>query len=545
VIWASKNNEVACRKVSVASTDTLVLTLGKYENVIHNEELALVPPPVGKITKATEEGEAENTRRLHKEDSIRTAYENTFIDSLSIANIAKTIQADNKELFRIFKESRGNWSVIRNFVQKYALADKAKALALLKVISKKDRRDVRFPVLADHFINSNPSLCSNKDEFYKYVLNPRISNEFLTVYKKTIQEYFGASFMKQTQNDVSVLLNWIKDSIKITSPGNTAGNPRNPMYPTGLLELKVADKCSRDIFTVAALRSFGIPSRLEEARRIPQLLKDGKWVDLSFETLNTTTKPEGVLKLTWHPANKKEKKPRYYLQFTIAKFNGTTFKTLDYEFSSVFNSFPAKLTLETGNYVVTTGRRESNGTVWVKRTYFTIEEGKSLVVPIQFAKPQKQNNNSKTTLSLDYNFQDFTTENKVVLDDYNGTEGIVLIWADPDREPTKHLINDLKRLKDNYESWQGKLVLAIEPEKITAGFNLAGYKQLPSNVIFLKDTESIREQFLQKSKCTDFVEYPMVFVITDKGELVYSSCGYKIGVGDEILSRLNTYCQTN
>lgn len=545
VIWASKDNKVACKKVSVAKVDTLELTLGKYSNVIHNAEFALVPPPVGEIAEATEEGVAENSRRLHQEDSIRTAYENTFIDSLSIVGIAEAIHADNNLLYRIFKESRGNWMVIRDFVNKYAVSDKEKTLALLDVISRKDRRDVRFPVLVDHFSNSSSVLCSNKDEFYKYVLNPRISNELLTAYKKSIQEYFGEDFIKQTRNDVSILLNWVKDSIKVIPTENTAGNPGNPMFPEGLLELKVADKYSRDIFTVAALRSFGIPSRLEAARKMPQLLKNDKWIDLSFETLNADTKPSGVIKLTWNPTNKKDKTPRYYLQFTIAKFNGTTFRTLDYEFNNIFESFPAKLTLETGQYVITTGVRESTGTVWVKRSYFTVQEDKEVVVPIQFAKPQKQNNNSITKVDLNYTFLNFTTNNKENIGALNGKEGMVLIWLDPDREPTKHLINDLKRLKDNYESWKGKLVLAIEPQKQTAGFNLEKYKQLPNNTIFLKDTEAIREQFLKDSKCTRFKEYPMVFVVNGNGELIYSSCGYKIGIGDEILSRLNNYCLTN
>ena len=144
---------------------------------------------------------------------------------------------------------------------------------MLSVIADKDRRDVRYPVLEDHFLNSKESTLVNKQIFNEYILNPRIKNELLTPYKKPIQSYFGQDFIQKTQADIAVLLNWITDSIILVTDENTA---RNPMFPVGVLELKVADKTSRDIFLVAALRSFGMASRIDESRNIPQVFKEGR-----------------------------------------------------------------------------------------------------------------------------------------------------------------------------------------------------------------------------------------------------------------------------
>ncbi len=540
VIWATHNNQYVFEKVTVANQDTFEVTLNNLSDVLISDEFALVPPKVGKIAEASEEGVEENTRRLHEEDSIRSAYESTFIDSLSVAKIALDQNLDINKLHKIFKESCGNWQVVKDFVNTYSSKDKERVMNLLSVIARKDRRDVRYPVLVDHFENSSASVTMNSDIFSKYVLNPRIKNELLTAYKKPIQTYFGKSFIQKTQNDISVLLNWITDSLYIVNDESTA---RNPMFPVGVLELKVTDKSSRDIFLVAALRSFGIPSRIDAARNIPQVWKNGEWIDISFETLNVQQNPKGELVLEWTPQQKGQPLPKYYLQYTIEKFDGERFKTLDYEYSHQFDSYPAKLTVDAGKYMLVTGMRESNGTVWVKRTFFDVEEGETAHVPILFATPHSDNEGEKLVVDLNYQFQDIKSAEQITLSDLDQGEGSVVVWIDPDREPTKHLINDLIRLKDSYENWNGKVVLIVEPKKMTSGFSLDNYKNLPDNAIFFKDTKGILKPFLNSVDKNDFEEYPMAFVVTHKGELVYESSGYKIGAGDEILSKLNTYCR--
>ncbi len=540
IIWALHKNKIAFEKVTVANQDTLEVTLKDYDDVIRNDEFALVPPPVGKIAEASEEGVAENTRRMHEEDSIRSAYESTFIDSMTVAKIATNQDLDNIRLQKIFKESRGNWSVIEKFVNTYSAKNSNRVLDLLSVIADKDRRDVRYPVLIDHFENSDDSFCKESKLFTENVLNPRIRNELLTTYKGPIQAYFGKDFIQKTKQDVGVLLTWIKDSIQIVTNESTA---RNPMFPVGVLQLKVADKTSRDIFLVAVLRSFGIPSRLDVARQLPQVWKDGEWDDLSFKKLDVKKQPKGELVLDWKPKKKGEPQPKYYLQFTIEKYDGLRFNTLDYEYSEIFDSYPAKLNVDAGKYLMVTGLRDASGTVWVKRKFFDVKEGESIHVPLEFATPMDNTDGEKVEVDLNLSFESIKTGKQINLGDLDQGEGSVVVWIDPDREPTKHLVNDLIRLKESYESWKGSVVLIVEPKKLTSGFKLENYAGLPSNVLFLKDTKGLRKVFLKAALQNEYEEYPMAFVITHKGEVVYGSSGYKIGAGDEILSKLNTYCR--
>ena len=104
MIWAAKDEKIAFEKVSVASQDTFEVVLNNYDDVIVSDEFALVPPKVGKIAEASEEVVQENTRRLHQEDSIRSAYESTFIDSLAVLKIAKKQNVDNEILQKVLKK---------------------------------------------------------------------------------------------------------------------------------------------------------------------------------------------------------------------------------------------------------------------------------------------------------------------------------------------------------------------------------------------------------------------------------------------------------
>ena len=198
----------------------------------------------------------------------------------------------------------------------------------------------------------------------------------------------------------------------------------------------------------------------------PRFLKRGEWNDLSFETLNVQQNPRGELVLEWTPQRKGQPQPKYYLQFTIEKYDGKRFNTLDYEYGKSFDSYPAKLTVDVGKYLMVTGNRESNGTVWVKRTYFEVEEGESTHIPILFANPETTVKTDKVVVDVNKQFEDIKTGQAISLSSLDQGEGSVFVWIDPDKEPTKHLNNDLIRLKDSYENWERKHCINNRTSKI-------------------------------------------------------------------------------
>ena len=41
-------------------------------------------------------------------------------------------------------------------------------------------------------------------------------------------------------------------------------------------------------------------------------------------------------------------------------------------------------------------------------------------------------------------------------------KGMVIIWIDPEKEPTKHIFNDLPLLKKEFDAWGGKFLFLTE-----------------------------------------------------------------------------------
>ncbi|MCK7536346.1 MAG: transglutaminase-like domain-containing protein [Marinilabiliales bacterium] len=157
-------------------------------------------------------------------------------------------------------------------------------ISLLEQIAQKDLRDTESDILLSHlqfsFKYADNLVEKNKELFLTYVLNPRIANEKLIDYKPFLQTSFGEQFISKTKQDISHLTDWINANIKID---NKANYYNVPISARGVYELKVSDSYSRDLFFVAACRSFGIPSRLEPATKVPQYFNEN-WTDVDFET---------------------------------------------------------------------------------------------------------------------------------------------------------------------------------------------------------------------------------------------------------------------
>ena len=129
------------------------------------------------------------------------------------------------------------------------------------------------------------------------------------------------------------------------------------------------------------------------------------------------------------------------------------------------------------------------------------------------------------------------------LKELSNDQGLVLAWIDPDKEPTKHLINDLYKLKSNFENWNGKLIFFIPTDKLSAEFNPDIYKNLPQNSLFAADKSGILS-FIKKGLKSELNNnYPVVLITDSRGNVIYTSSGYKIGSGEQILNTINPKCK--
>lgn len=535
LIWAGKNNQTGYQKISVGKTDTVKIILQGNNTRERTEDYDIIPPIEGAIVQTSEKGKEENIRRIKLEDQIRQAYEKTFIDSIKADEFAfeRHINADSTR--KILIASRGNWKEIEKFLQSVKPELRHRALQLLYVISDKDLHDTPAEVLSDHLLYSRQKSSICNEIFHKFILNPRISNELISSYKHFFIQKFGKFMTGNSQKDIAFILNWISQNIKILDQANSY---RVPIRPAGVYELRYADQFSRKIFFVALCRSLGIPAQLEAARGIAQVYQNNTWNDVYFEKKSVSNLPKGELVLNYQA--QQQLKPEYYIHFTLGKFDGSTYKTLDYESSSVFDRFPASLSLDTGNYRLITGIRQPDGSVLCKIKFFNITANREKKVDLQFRDVK--------TGEINVNYGSLPPEQKIILypshkpitlKEFSGGKGSVLIWINPDKEPTKHLMEDLSKLKNSFDSWNGSILILVKQELVGTGFEISTYKNFPKNTYFAIDQDDFLAKAGQITGKAFNQNFPIVIVTRADGKIGYYSSGYKIGNGEQIVKQLN------
>jgi len=537
--WASKGDKFGYVKVSGNSTDTAFIKIERPSFKAFTESFDIVPPIVQSVASAGAAKAVENNVLLQKEDAIRNAYISTFIDSLTINKFALSKGFKIKDIAPYLINSRGNWKEIYNFINSLESKDTANGLAILRNISEKDLHDVIATTLTDHLksINKYPSIDGSitKDNFNKYILAPRIGREFVTAWRSYLQQAFSKTEVEKFRNNPQLLINWIVQNIKI----DTISNYYNvPLSPESVYEMKVADKYSRNLFFVAACRSYGIAARLEPATRKPQHLQGNNWIDVLFEKQIVTELPKGEVVLI-NPSDDKNFLPQYYTHFTIARLDNGQFTTLDYEYDPILKAFPCKLNLEVGYYRLMTGNRLNDGSVKCRIEYFNVDKGKSTSLPIVVLPIEAQTGvlgkaeTSAGFKSLDN--IDFMLSCFMNMKD----KALVVAIIDPDKEPTKHLMEDIRLVKKGIDDWGGQVLFIVAKDKLNKNFDPSIYKDLPHSCFFGYDsTGDFTNAIDLMCGQNPGAQYPQVSIINANGEIIFYSEGYSIGMGETILKNV-------
>ena len=158
---------------------------------------------------------------------------------------------------------------------------------------------------------------------------------------------------------------------------------RTPLTPIGVNELKVSDHASRAICFVAICRTLGIPSRLEPGRNVPQYFINGIWNDVYFSDQKKPDMKKGYLKLE---SADKNPVPEYYIQFTLARFEGGRYNTLEYDFNRKITDFKDELPLPPGHYMLVTGNRLNDSKILSNISFFDLSENEHRTVEVRIRK---------------------------------------------------------------------------------------------------------------------------------------------------------------
>ena len=531
-VWAHDGQAFNYRKISVADTDTLILTLNQapYENKV--EMYDLIPPIEREPYQVSMEGKELNSKRLKEEDSIRSAYEATFMQETEAFELADKMEIDRESIARFIKLSRGNYDEIENFLVHIPDEMRELGITLLGQVSEKDLRDTRAYILKDHLLGAAKYSNSTKftEEIYQnYVLNPRVATEMLAAYRDYFQNSFSSEQIMSFKNNPQNIIAWITDSIKLNEKDNYY---QTALTPVGVLGLRTADEFSLRIFSVALLRTFGFPARLEPGTGYVQYYAGGDWLSVTYDKDPGFEIPRGMLVLKNDPSNPIE--PKYHIHFTIAQFREGKYHTLDYEWDMPVSDFSGGLSLDEGNYMLITGNRIPGGAVLHSQEFFLIKEGQTVTKTVSLRTSDKE---PETLARLDLEAEFNTTDNESIkLSAIAGEGWSVIAWIDPGKEPGKHTFHDLGILKKELDGLGLPFIFIIPSEKLTESFKNSDYSNLPSKKYFLIDGDlSLLKKIEEQVNKSLRSHLPVILICNSQGDVIYLSSGYKIGIGEEIV----------
>ncbi|QZT36839.1 transglutaminase domain-containing protein [Halosquirtibacter xylanolyticus] len=543
LVWVYGDKGYSMKKITASGGVHEIV----YEPRLHtdgNIDFDLVPPieNVRRVTEVTEAQRKENSRRLAQEDKIRGAYEKTFVsNAIDIPAKAKELGVDAEALKVSLKAARGNGQVVLGLLEEVTPSERDVLMQMYHVVSYKDLQDTPKEIFESH-LKDTPAYSKSKydtKEFWaKYILDPRVEKELLSSYKAYLQRVLGDI------TSAKALIQWMHKNMKLDTVNNVF---RVPLSPQGAFELKRVDKRSRSIFFVATSRSLGIPARLEPATKQPQYFEGGQWVDVRFEPKAKLPK-KGTLQLV---SADPTKPLQYYGQFTIARFDNGLYRTLAFDQGKAVKDFPEGVKLEkkaitvdvpVGAYMVTSGNRLKDGSVLTRLAFFEVKEGKKTKVKVSIRKDMKPLPVlGKVNYTTSFNGYPDQSKSISMAKTMKGKVSVIA-WLDPDREPTKHFMGDVKSLKKKFESKGVAMTFLVPKDKLTSSFERDPFV-IPSQAQYGVDQTTLA-QFEAALKTKSNGRLPAVFVVNTKGEIVYQSHGYQIGVGEQVIKTIQKLEET-
>jgi len=536
LVWAHKDDKFDFKKISVSETDTLVLKPDsklQYGNTINLDlDVPLVRTP---LPWPSPELIKQNSYRVSNENTIRQKYIDSWMTHAESKKLALRLNLDTARVRSIIARSMGNYLQISSFLSNTPDSLLKSAMSLLEILPDKDLRDTKRHILSDHLINSALTIKAKvevevkveNDEkiFLEYVLNPRVSNEMLVAWLHYFLKVLPHDLLLKGSKDPLLIVRYLDKNIKI----NDENYYGTPITPIGVFELKVSDAASRAICLIAICRSLGIPARLEPGRNEPQYFIDGNWNDVYFSDQKKPDLKRGYLKLE---STDTKPVPEYYIQFTLARYEEGRYNTLEYEFNRKITDFKEELALPPGKYMLVTGNRLNDSRILSNISFFDLSENEHKKIEVKIRKDLVERkilgNFDLKKLSSMYHLDNSSQA-------CAKNSGLIIIWMEPEKEPTKHIFNDLPLLKSEFDTLGTRFLFLSDTTNNSNKFNHEIIKGLPANSSFGLDNNLTLLKNTLKLSLPIETDLPVVLVSDKNGNIVFLSTGYRVGIGEQIL----------
>lgn len=546
VIRAVKGGRWAEVRISVVEhgMNDVALVLGEAdaEQPERSVDFDMVPPPEREgepLEELTETSIRAHNRRLEEGTRRRTPYEGTFLGEADAFSLAEEAGLPHDRVWSVLRKARGNGREIAAFLREQSGAYGEWPLRLLETLRDKDLIDTFRPALQDHLVGALGSRGTLAEyDFVRYVLCPRVQHEMLVPYRALLRGAFTAEEAAAFRADPSRIAGYLREGFDVwTDLPNLTGKGN----PAGTFKLKLGDPLSLDILFVAICRSLGIPARLHPSEQKAQYGGGGGWIDAEIAGAAATTASggepalvaRGLLSLIQDAAEEHGAPVASYSEnFTFARLENGAYKTLIYPHGKK-DVYDEPFEVQPGSYRLTTGVRLNDGTARVRLAYFVVRAGETTEVPLTFRETSSEApvlgafDRDRVITRLDG-----ATDS---LDRLLRSQGAIVAWIEPEREPTKHLLRELAEMNVPLDGLGTPIVLLIGGTERTSSFDAADYPKLPLCTTFVRDASGDAWPETIAGASASEAGFPHLFVVDDRNQIRYTSSGYRIGNVKEAL----------
>lgn len=489
LVWVSKDGRYGYQKVDFAHDTLVEVDLSHTANDLISDSIDIhVPRAAYHLPFVSVAQRSANDLALHREDSLRAAYESTMPALLPNATAQDSI----------LWKSRGNARTIKTFIDKYG----DRALALLRTLSDKDLRDVTRSVLEDHRRNS-----STDDP---HVLCPRVSLEPLSPWRGVFQSRFHF-------DSVAAIQAWCNDNLRLSNDSNVGGTFVTPL---GVLEKRCGDRRSLDVFFVSLCRAMHFAAWLDPVTGAV-CTADERNLSLSWHSLpaQALDEPMGTLRFAGEPTL------GYINHFTVSRLTDAgTLSLLTFPEEAPLSSLTAQ-PLPAGTYFLTTGTRQRSGDILTTLSTFRIVPGQETLLQVV----------PRTDID--------TSTIYGHLDDIHQPTVIALIAEG--HEPSNHVVRDICLRRTDFEQTQTAIQFVFGSELQLQKFRKEDFAPFPRTSTFSVDQGgSLLEKISKALPLHNASNLPLVLFVDEQGDVRYYNQGYTIGIGETLMRHVQRSLST-
>lgn len=501
-LLVEKNHQIVEMKCSVDQEDNVVICINAQKTDSYVEEILLAPEEYA-MNKGTvsKEQKKYGLEKIKRANLLRKEKLDQFFDQEKASKYL--------EYADILRTSKGNFEEIYSFLDK---DDNPIRGEILKNLSLKDLKDAKAFVL-ETFVEWN-------------VLQPRISDEELSVYPEYIHHVFSVERLQQFKENPQSIWEYISTNIEDLSE---EGYESLISTPVNCLKVQQGSLLSRKILFVAICRTIQIESRINPETLSAEFLSETGYQSVSDEKLERVAQGKIIL----HCYN--QEIWNYNQSWTIAQKQVNGFETIHYE-NLEFENDVLTLNLDAGTYRLLLANRLPNGNQHVVEQIITVGDGEAKEVLL------KQHQVKMEELLCNYILEDFDVVNEageaIRLSKLTSDSPKIIAFLDVGKEPTEHVLNEMLELQHRISAIDHTVYVIIPNKDSLQNQTLEKVLKSISTIQVLYDDQFMNTEQVARRMFLDPEKMPLLVVTNPEMKGVYGCSGYNVGSVDLMLKIL-------